>query len=464
MIEQKVKPQDSDLTLEALDMTQQVPDMTQQVPDSTMQDLDLTMWEARWKDLNGTLEMLGENYNPSTLLNFSRKETLYNVVRCLQSFARDQFYFFYDGFLNGRLKESSEFPIEYALQAVLAQVAYDLEAILRAADQRISGSPQVKQTLDTADKLAWTALQPAKDKKLVDNETTVLTYFQKSSAIRLIPYAPVALVGIPFTAVSIEQDYLAIAHEVGHYVYRHGRLIDDSVKSKKREPVHRRLDSDLSKSPEWIKKWQEEIFADVYGCLVGGPVMALSAQDLAFQASAKEFVLDDKEHPKPIVRPDIYSKILSASVKELDNRWKKKRAERGDPESPSVLEDTRKPMYEVISKIKALLPDAPSERWTKDERLVKEDIEILYDQFKDFVSNLKSNGVQLEELKSDPTSNLWEKWIEEKGFFGGSPPPMGVIKPGTEEDLLDPEPEYGTWIHVLLAGGWSNKIRNHASP
>jgi hypothetical protein len=460
MIEQKVKPQESDLTLEALDMTQQAPDMTMQVPDSTMQDLDLTMWEARWKNLNGTLEMLGENYNPSTLLNFSRKETLYNLVKCLQSFARDQFYFFYDGFLNGRLKESSEFPIEYALQAVLAQVAYDLEAILRAADQRISGSPQVKQTLDTADKLAWTALQPAKDKKLVDNETTVLTYFQKSAAIRLIPYAPVALVGIPFTAVSVEQDYLAIAHEVGHYVYRHGNLIDDSVKSQKREPVHQRLATDLSKSPEWIKKWQEEIFADVYGCLVGGPVMALSAQDLAFQASAKEFVLDDKVHPKPIVRPDIYSEILSASVEELDNRWRKKRAERGDPESPSVLEDTREPMYEVISRIKALLPDTPSERWTKDE-LVKGDIEVLYGQFKDFVSNLKSNGVQLEELKSGPTSNLWEKWIEEKEFFGGSPPPK-VIQPGTEEDLQ--EKPNDTWIHVLLAGGWSTKIGNHANP
>jgi hypothetical protein len=379
----------------------------------------------------------------------------------LQSFARDQFYFFYNG-LDGRhtLLPSSEFPIEYALQAVLAQVAYDLEVILRAADQRISGSPQVKQTLDTADKLAWTALQPAKD-ILVDEGTTVLTYFQKSAAIRLVPYARVALVGIPFTAVSIERDYLAIAHEVGHYVYRHGRLIDDRVKPQKRKLVHRRLDSDLLESPEWIKKWQEEIFADVYGCLIGGPVMALSAQDLAFQASAKEFVLDDKVHPKPIVRPDIYSKILSASVKELDNRWKKKRAKRGDPESPSVLEDTREPMYEVISKIEALLPDAPSERWTKDE-LIKGDIEVLYGQFKDFVSNLKRNGVQLEELKSGPTSNLWEKWIEEKGFFGGSLPPIGDIQPGTEEDLKQ-EPD-GTWIHVLLAGGWSTKIGNHANP
>jgi len=422
---------------------------------------DLTIWEQRWIDLDGVLQDLGDFFGPSTLLNFTRKETLHNLVQCLQSFARDQFYFFYDG-LNGqhKLLPSAEFPIEFVLQAVIAQMTYDLEVILRAADQRISASQHMKRTLDTADKLAWKALQPAKDYGWISQDTTVLTYFQKSPAIRIIPYTSIALIGIPFTTVAIDRDYLAIPHEVGHYVYRNGTFEIGNA----RKPIFRVLDQELTASPPWLKTWLEEIFADVYGALIGGPVIGLSAQDLAMQASLQEFTDNeqDKTHPTPILRPDIYTHVLEMTSGKLASRWARKRDSR--PVQPITVTAQREVLIQAVDKAVELLQEmVPVTKWTEDVGS-KEDVETLFDKFKGFVADTENNGVPLEELKPCITEELWLKWIQREKFFeNGSPPSVPAeIRSGIEDDLKR-EPN-DTWLHVALAGGWSTKIGNHSNP
>ncbi|NJN55367.1 MAG: hypothetical protein HC804_11780 [Anaerolineae bacterium] len=54
--------------------------------------------------------------------------------------------------------------------------------------------------------------------------------------------------------------------------------------------------------------WLEEIFADVYGCLVAGPVMAYDFQELSLDN--KDFNEDDGEHPLAAIRPFIYTQVL----------------------------------------------------------------------------------------------------------------------------------------------------------
>lgn len=296
---------------------------------------NMTIWQKRRQALGDSIrEALPKNARiVETASELSTAQysipglsTLETLAECLDIFTQEQFNFFHKGFFgkNGyTLIPSREYPEDFVFKVILEQSAEDLEAIRRIADQR--RSPTMRPSLENADKLAWSVLAPIVgrdkliDEKGVNPSTTVVTYFQKAVTIRVIPYAPVALIGIPFTTISksLGRDYLAIPHEVGHYVYRHVKLAGGrSIPQTLGKSL---LDKDC---PRWVRRWKEEIFADVYGCLIGGPVTALSIQDLMLQTSRApiiqtpgeyyygQFAEDDGIHPVPVLRPYVYTKTL----------------------------------------------------------------------------------------------------------------------------------------------------------
>ena len=226
----------------------------------------------------------------------------------LQAWSNDQFQFFASGFDKKWLVGSRQHPAEYALRRTVDQTAYDIEVLRRAYMQRLPDKGTGSDTLARADRLAYMALQPAINTGLL-GETTVITYFQKEPNVRVIPYAPLALIGIPYTCVDPEnnaQDFLAIPHEVAHYVYAHGQ---------KRDPVsgclvnlRALLHENITPYPSWYRIWIEEIFADIYSTLVAGPVSALSMQEMLFDNLD---LMDDHGHyPVPVIRPQTHIKVL----------------------------------------------------------------------------------------------------------------------------------------------------------
>ena len=66
-------------------------------------------------------------------------------------------------------------------------------------------------------------------------------------------------------------------------------------------------------------QWQEEIFADIYGCLVAGPAIAKSFQDLLFD----NYTLTESDgvHPIPLIRPYIYAKVLETILSPILVRY-----------------------------------------------------------------------------------------------------------------------------------------------
>lgn len=94
-------------------------------------------------------------------------------------------------------------------------------------------------------------------------------------------------------------ELLAIPHEIAHYVYQHGKLAGKSLieVSKKFEnhPYYR---------------WCEELFADVYGCIVGGPLAANQYASVANFNNRDRAWKDDEEHPTPVLRLFIMAEIL----------------------------------------------------------------------------------------------------------------------------------------------------------
>jgi hypothetical protein len=289
---------------------------------------------------------------------------------------------------------------------VLDRISYDLDVISRAFDQReiYDDTSLSKKVLAKADFLANEALKPAKSRGLIDGgtddteiETKAISYLQKSFETRVIPYADVSLIGIPLTSVRLTEDLLAIPHEVGHYVFWNGDR--NKLDGENRlEPLRQ------SNFP-----WTEEIFADVYGCIVAGPVIALDFQDLQLEfagldpvSTTNEFEEGvDDEHPTPILRPSIYTDILRKMnqrdvnatppgdldeiATQLNNRWKDKLEARGYPRESSEL--TSGLQFQVSNIINYALDifDVKSSVtgfWSKNN--IQDDVEALYNEFYKF--------------------------------------------------------------------------------
>lgn len=297
------------------------------------------IWLQRWQALQTTIQ---QTMRSITTRNESleRKETLLSLLTCLQVFGESQVDFFVEGFGSGakvRLEPSNEYPADYALRATINQIAYDLDVIQRAYHQRLPAlaSLEMQKTLNRADILAYQALEPAIRQGLLEN-TTVITYFQKAVNVRILPYAPVALIGIPLSAINASRDLLALPHEVGHYVFRHGRVREGQYKGSRFDAA---LEKELSGQPSWSRAWLEEIFADVYGAMIGGPAMALSFQEMAAERSTHDLMEDDGEHPVDAIRPDVYHTILrkiggtARTVALLEARWEQMRKQLGNPTS-----------------------------------------------------------------------------------------------------------------------------------
>ena len=224
---------------------------------------------------------------------------------------------------------STKLPKAYARRTLIDRAAEDVEVILRALQQRmppLSLNDALVQRLKLADRLAFAALKPvlsAEAGGLLQEDallrpTTTVTYFQKANSIRVIPYAPVALIGIPFSAATCIQDLLAIPHEAGHYVYWHEPLARGSLNGS--------LARHFWDQPAWVSAWQEEIFADVYGTLVAGPYMAINFQDILADTRRERFVTDDGDHPVAVARAAVFTSTLraigyGAIAEQIDAAW-----------------------------------------------------------------------------------------------------------------------------------------------
>jgi len=404
-------------------------------------DKEQNVWNSRWAALEARLTYLSTVETSS----FSRKYALLNLTTGLKTFAKRQFDYFLKGFSqnsreNDKLQMSPEYPPHYVLSVILDQIAFDLEVIERATYQRQPTNENPLNTVDglnrleQADKLAWRALKPATGLLgVAGQETTVITYFQKSLSIRVIPYATVALIGLPFTVQDVPQDYLAIPHEVGHYVYRNGKFGKTSIREV--------LQEEAKSLSEEVRKWVEEIFADVYGCWVGGPVMAIDFQDLQLKHSKKIFSNGDGVHPIPFLRPYVYAYTLErmggfqSSSNKLKDRWNEKLADKRGMIIPDVEQyiaytEMKKVIEKITSEFSASL-DASVTPWSTDEEIENKDTTV-----KDIIADANTLSQKLD---------LNSFQVEER--YGTT----------LVEETHPEEKDVQTWLKVLDADGWATR-------
>lgn len=467
------------------------------------------------------------DYHAGRQQPFPRTFTAKCLIRRLHQFGTNHFNFFRDYYVPASVN-LEDYPREYAFALILDQISCDLEAVERAMNQRIlgctvttAGAQAPRFSVDScvaqlalADVLAWRALRPARDAGFFDSQagqcegsltrlSTALTYFQKSLNIRMIPYAPVALIGVPYNCLSVARDFLAIPHEIGHYVYRHGQVAKHVGQDRSwvlREffwkELDRRLPADQDK-----RHWAEEIFADVYGCLCAGPVLALDFQDLQLEESKEGFIRDDGAHPVPAVRPWVYQYVLNyllthfglwpRSCPALQARWEQQFKQRRDEydltlEQIARLQDDRTNVEKIASIVLDILnPANPLDHkiqalvatpWCDDLGGSNPNPEALYGSFEVMVSAINPDDpaqqcpddisrdlddqlrydltqwdhllAGLEDIPREPLSP-WHQWALARGF-SATASPWRIAR--TPQQLTADD-----WLDLLRADGWVTK-------
>jgi hypothetical protein len=460
--------------------------------------IDLSVWERRWRSLDDTLAHWLEPAANRTPVQ--RQETLDCLVAGLQAFGKSQMQFFLRGLApqpQYRLEPSAEYPWEYVFRTIVDQIGYDLDVLQRAQQQRMAPlmPPAALATLDLADRLAFRALKPAFDHGLIDQDTTVVTYFQKAANVRLVPYAPVALVGVPLTAIDHERDLLAIPHEVGHYLFRSGRVRAGRFADSRFSAVlyHR-----YARKPVWFNHWLEEIFADVYGCLVAGPVVALSFMELVTDDPLDDFLANDNEHPAAIVRPAVYFSTLKRmgiydkALTQLTDHWQALVKERGNPremklpgaDQPVAVSQVIDDLDQVVETLLhgpflgKLLPQRNGEArklWSQ-ELHNKEEVKSLYDHFAQFKGEITPTSTPLTELRREPAAQLQmatalPQAAESPGrvqSLGATGLWLDAIKAAAERTVQDKDPTFAVppevWLVLLDAGGWATEGPGGGNP
>ena len=125
---------------------------------------------------------------------------------------------------------------------------------------------------------------------------------------------PFPVIGVPWYQVTTYADLTVLGHEVGHSVEVDLHLtpsLDEAIRDAITDPMRR---------GQWLL-WRAELFADLYGCLCGGPAFVSTLADFL---SAEEQANTPAEYPAPSIRFAFNLAVLAGEghdVTALSETW-----------------------------------------------------------------------------------------------------------------------------------------------
>ena len=263
--------------------------------------------------------------SPQLTQELASWQALRRLLQDFKHFSEDYYQFFQGVRVYG--SQSKVNVLNTALRRILKEWA----TIQRAAEQR---QTKYREHLKETDRVAADYYRAFRGAKA---SSAIVTYFEKIHDIARSLYSPIPHIGVPLSGYDAPEDWLSIAHEVGHYIYwnynyddvLHGyREVQKNLGQAVTKALVIRHTRDLdtfdlnafAQYTETVKvclNWLEEIFADAYGTLVAGPAFALSIQKVLLdKVSLDDLLQDDGEHPIPYLRPFIRTQVLREIAEE----------------------------------------------------------------------------------------------------------------------------------------------------
>lgn len=531
--------------------------------------VNLEQYYEQYEGLKQALADLVESINKSNDEQIDDSwpgKDILSLLKRMNEWTQGQFLFFYHGFSEQRpagfpklnwhsspTNSQVQYPPEHVLATILDQISGDLATIKFCSEQRFlhykdwkkkqepgmdhsvgesghqtiaSVSPEKEDAFAELDGFAKGSIwpEPSLGNELFAGKK-VLTYFTDSVKVRVMPYAHVALVGFPPSVLQHSRGLYTAAHEIGHflfwYPFKHsqGKRVSGAeaalIKSTRnvRElffPFRFDLPTDsvaLSKQPP-PPPWGEEIFADAYGALIGGPLYVNKAMDLALGYSTKLFSdpsLSDS-HPMPLIRPLLILKALvaldkrmfsnipkhvdvKATAAKLLGEWEQKLKEREvfdyRERSKNLVVwdlntlDTNLLVEDLVDRaVRALhyvLPDAPAKEmlwgWAENPKDAIKKTTAYLDQVAQLFKQAELLMSIVVPPLDEPPAPLqpvlppsWLEWVvNEKDYYKWEKDsdenfviPEGEIWAGDFDTVMDPSTRStNTWLPVFGAGGWT---------
>lgn len=276
----------------------------------------------------------------STQIDLSLK-----LLHSLRIFITQAFNTFLEQYDESDRDADDAFKQRFIMRFLLFQGSLDLNIIQQLVHQRHyiveNNTPKLSfqnKNLLLADGLATMALSPLINAGYLPTTTNVMCYLEKNVRIRLVPYDDTVLIRIAATSFwkrggeTPSEDLLAILHEIGHHLYWNGK-VPGSAQYIYQLLADKMKMVGIHNPKDWRRRWLEEIFADAYALLQGGPVVVYNFQEMLAEDLPNHFKEDVDKHPIPEIRPLIQAKLLgkyqndsgnplySAIHDQLDQAW-----------------------------------------------------------------------------------------------------------------------------------------------
>lgn len=297
----------------------------------------------RWENLKSTIQVAQTSIRSNASDQWVQADILCELLERLERFADEAVAWMHNPDNFSGLSETllQHYPPNYGRYLITQQAINDFNLIWHIYNQRRGNLDGVQDATKIIYQLAEKALKPAIDANIIQKDIIIIPYLQKAPSIRIVPYANIAMIGLPywlakirpdsFTFVqSLAQDFLAIPHEIGHFVYWHGERTksykDKHIQAGIARWLKRHIQDSYEKQGELednrlfkaLVRWSEEIFADVYGVVAAEAESVQSLMNMLrdYHRPEKFFDIEDS-HPAPAIRP--YSALAALEVLEKRN-------------------------------------------------------------------------------------------------------------------------------------------------
>jgi len=292
-----------------------------------------------------------------------KNQPLADLLKEFNNFAHEYF-----DYIAKTYPSESETSLSQDLSTALGSLQQEWAVISRACEQR--EIEEFKEWLAKADAYAQNYYSRFLGYKVSNADP--ITYFEKLYAITRYAFTPYPLISIPLYVFNDPSQWLALAHELGHFVFWNSTKLSahQEVQTRLRNAVLKALSDlvlaklkDLSvsvsaESYDYFQKqpivihiymnWLEEIFADVCGTLLAGPAYVISGQRrVAEMASTPDaLIADDELHPAPYLRPLIGLETLKWVAGQLEGNVQEVAAKEQLGDIITHLKDQWKPLQE----------------------------------------------------------------------------------------------------------------------